>query len=186
MAGGEVTSTIRKGIVSPDLYVGNEDIFIIGMMSALFAAATWLLIASTKGWPVSTTHSIVGSIVGFVIVSMGFAAVSWGKVGTIAASWVVSPAISGIMAFCIFLSAKKCILDRRDPSQAAVSLIPFYSFFTGFTIALVTINKGLKYVIKDNKENLRDWVLWLVGTNTGTLIGAAVIGLIVALSLIHI
>ena len=69
LAGGEVTSTIRKGIVSPELYVGNEDIFIIGMMSALFAAATWLLIASTKGWPVSTTHSIVGSIVGFVIVS---------------------------------------------------------------------------------------------------------------------
>ena len=79
------------------------------------------------------------------------------------------------------LSAKKLILDRRDPSQAAVSFIPFYSFFTGFTIALVTINKGLKYVIKDNKEDLSDWVLWLVGTNTGTLIGAAVIGLIVAI-----
>ena len=85
LAGGEVTSTIRKGIVSPDLYVGNENIFIIGMMSALFAAATWLLIASSRGWPVSTTHSIVGSIVGFVIISMGFAAVSWSKVGTIAA-----------------------------------------------------------------------------------------------------
>ena len=146
MAGGEVTSTIRKGIVSPELYVGNEDIFIIGMMSALFAAATWLLIASTKGWPVSTTHSIVGSIVGFVIVSLGFAAVSWGKVGTIAASWVVSPAISGIMAFCIFLSAKKFILDRRDPVQAAVSLIPFYSFFVAVIIGLVTARKGLKHV----------------------------------------
>ena len=181
LAGGEVTSTIRKGIVDPDLYSGNENIFIIGMMSALFAAATWLLIASIKGWPVSTTHSIVGSIVGFVIISLGFSAVSWGKVGLIAASWVTSPAIAGTLAFCIFLSAKKLILDRRDPSQAAVSFIPFYSFFTGFTIALVTINKGLKYVIKDNKEDLSDWVLWLVGTNTGTLIGAAVIGLIVAI-----
>ena len=76
------------------------------MMSALFAAATWLLIASSRGWPVSTTHSIVGSIVGFVIISMGFAAVSWGKVGTIAASWVVSPAVSGTMAFCIFKRKK--------------------------------------------------------------------------------
>ena len=181
LAGGEVTSTIRKGIVDPGLYSGNENIFIIGMMSALFAAATWLLIASIKGWPVSTTHSIVGSIVGFVIISLGFSAVSWGKVGLIAASWVTSPAIAGTLAFCIFLSAKKLILDRRDPSQAAVSFIPFYSFFTGFTIALVTINKGLKYVIKDNKEDLSDWILWLVGTNTGTLIGAAVIGLVVAI-----
>ena len=83
LAGGEVTSTIRKGIVDPELYSGNENIFIIGMMSALFAAATWLLIASIKGWPVSTTHSIVGSIVGFVIISLGFSAVSWGKVGLI-------------------------------------------------------------------------------------------------------
>ena len=146
LAGGEVTSTIRKGIVSPDLYVGQENIFIIGMMSALFAAATWLLIASSKGWPVSTTHSIVGSIVGFVIISMGFAAVSWEKVGTIAASWVVSPAVSGTMAFCIFLSAKKLILDRRDPEQAAVSLIPIYGFFVAVIIGLVTARKGLKHV----------------------------------------
>ena len=153
LAGGEVTSTIRKGIVSPDLYVGNENIFIIGMMSALFAAATWLLIASSRGWPVSTTHSIVGSIVGFVIVSMGFAAVSWGKVGTIAASWVVSPAVSGTMAFLIFLSAKKLILDRRDPEQAAVSLIPFYGFFVAVIIGLVTARKGLKHVGLPLTEN---------------------------------
>ena len=154
LAGGEVTSTIRKGIVSPDLYIGKENIFIIGMMSALFAAATWLLVASSKGWPVSTTHSIVGSIVGFVIISMGFAAVSWGKVGTIAASWVVSPVISGTMAFLIFLSAKKLILDRRDPEQAAVSLIPFYSFFVAVIIGLVTARKGLKHIglpLSDNE-----------------------------------
>ena len=98
LAGGEVTSTIRKGIVSPSLYSNNPDIFIIGMLSALFAAGTWLL-ASRKGWPVSTTHSIVGAIVGFVIISMGFEAVSWGKVGNIAASWVVSPLISGSLSF---------------------------------------------------------------------------------------
>ena len=146
LAGGEVTSTIRKGIVSPDLYVGNENIFIIGMMSTLFAAATWLLLASARGWPVSTTHSIVGSIVGFVIISLGFEAVSWGKVGNIAASWVVSPVISGTMAFLIFLSAKKFILDRRDPAQAAVSLIPFYGFFVAVIIGLVTARKGLKHV----------------------------------------
>ena len=146
LAGGEVTSTIRKGIVDPNLYVGKENIFIIGMMSALLAAGTWLLVASSKGWPVSTTHSIVGSIVGFVIISAGFQAVSWDKVGTIAASWVVSPAISGTMAFLLFLSAKKFILDRRDPAQAAVSLIPIYSFFVAVIIGLVTARKGLKHV----------------------------------------
>jgi PiT family inorganic phosphate transporter len=146
LAGGEVTSTIRKGIVDPALYAGKENMFIIGMMSALFAAGTWLLIASIKGWPVSTTHSIVGSIVGFVVISMGFEAVSWGKVGTIAASWVVSPIISGAMAFCLFISAKKLILDRRDPAQAAVSLIPIYSFFVAVIIGLVTARKGLKHV----------------------------------------
>jgi PiT family inorganic phosphate transporter len=115
-------------------------------MSALLAAGTWLLVASSKGWPVSTTHSIVGSIVGFVIISAGFQAVSWDKVGTIAASWVVSPAISGTMAFLLFLSAKKFILDRRDPAQAAVSLIPIYSFFVAVIIGLVTARKGLKHV----------------------------------------
>jgi len=146
LAGGEVTDTIRKEIVDPNLYIDKENIFIIGMMSALLAAGTWLLVASSKGWPVSTTHSIVGSIVGFVIISAGFQAVSWDKVGTIAASWVVSPAISGIIAFLLFLSAKKFILDRRDPAQAAVSLIPIYSFFVAVIIGLVTARKGLKHV----------------------------------------
>lgn len=167
MAGGEVTSTIRKGIVDPDLYIGKENIFIMGMLSALLAAGTWLIIASSKGWPVSTTHSIVGSIVGFVIISMGFQAVSWGKVGTIAASWVVSPAISGTMAFFIFLSAKKFILDRKDPAQAAVSLIPLYSFFVAVIIGLVTARKGLKHVglpLTDNEVVLVTLTFGLVVT----------------------
>ena len=167
LAGGEVTSTIRKGIVDPDLYIGKENIFIIGMLSALLAAGTWLLVASSKGWPVSTTHSIVGSIVGFVIISMGFQAVSWDKVGTIAASWVVSPAISGTMAFFIFLSAKKFILDRKDPAQAAVSLIPLYSFFVAVIIGLVTARKGLKHVglpLTDNEVVLVTMAFGLVVT----------------------
>ena len=120
-------------------------------------------IASARGWPVSTTHSIVGSIVGFVIISLGFEAVSWGKVGNIAASWVVSPVISGTMAFLIFLSAKKFILDRRDPAQAAVSLIPFYGFFVAVIIGLVTARKGLKHVglpLTDNEVVLVTVRFW--------------------------
>ena len=146
LAGGEVTATIRKGIVDPSLYDNNTDIFIIGMLSSLLAAGTWLFVASQKGWPVSTTHSIVGAIVGFVIISLGFEAVSWSKVGNIASSWVVSPIISGAMSFFIFLSAKKLILDRTNPGQAAISLIPIYSFFVAVVIALVTARKGLKHV----------------------------------------
>jgi len=146
LAGGEVTSTIRKGIVDPNLYSDNNNIFIIGMLSSLLAAGTWLYVASNKGWPVSTTHSIVGAIVGFVIISLGFEAVSWSKVGTIASSWVVSPIVSGSMAFLIFLSAKKFILDRKSPEHAAISLIPIYSFFVAVIIALVTARKGLKHV----------------------------------------
>ncbi len=146
LAGGEVTSTIRKGIVDPNLYADNNNIFIIGMLSALMAAGTWLFLASRKGWPVSTTHSIVGAIVGFVVISLGFEAVSWSKVGTIASSWVISPITAGTMSFLIFLSAKKFILDRPNPEQAAISLIPFYSFFVAVIIGLVTARKGLKYV----------------------------------------
>ena len=154
LAGGEVTSTIRKGIVSPSLYSNDPDIFIIGMLSALFAAGTWLFLASRKGWPVSTTHSIVGAIVGFVVISMGFEAVSWGKVGNIAASWVVSPLISGSLAFFIFWSAKKFILDKEEPISAAIFLLPVYTFFAAVIIALVTARKGLKHVglpLSDNE-----------------------------------
>ncbi|GIS01323.1 MAG: hypothetical protein CM15mP102_21430 [Flavobacteriales bacterium] len=109
-----------------------------------------------EGWPVSTTHSIVGSIVGFVIISMGFASVSWSTVGLIAASWVTSPVIAASLSFLIFLSAKKLILDKPDPEKQ-LFLLYLYIVFTAFTIALVTINKGLKYVIKDNKDQLNDF-----------------------------
>ena len=124
------------------------------MLSALFAAGTWLFLASRKGWPVSTTHSIVGAIVGFVIISMGFEAVSWGKVGNIAASWVVSPLVSGSLSFFIFLSAKRFILDKEEPISAAIFLLPVYTFFAAVIIALVTARKGLKHVglpLSDNE-----------------------------------
>ena len=79
LAGGEVTSTIRKGIVDPQLYVNETNIFVIGMLSALLAGGTWLYVASLRGWPVSTTHTIVGSIIGFVLITKGVDAVSWAK-----------------------------------------------------------------------------------------------------------
>ena len=146
LAGGEVTSTIRKGIVDASLLTGSEDLLVYGMLAALLAAAVWLLIASSKGWPVSTTHSIVGAIVGFAAVGIGIDAVQWGKVGTIVMSWVVSPVTSGFIAFLIYLSVQRLILHQEDPLTKAKRYVPIYIFLAAFTITLVTILKGLKHV----------------------------------------
>ncbi len=152
LAGGEVTSTIRKGIVDPALYANDVNIFILGMLASLLAGGTWLYIASARGWPVSTTHSIVGAIIGFVLITKGVDAVSWGKVSTIAMSWVTSPLFSGIFAFVIYISAKKLILDRQNPADAAIKFIPLYAFYVAIVLALVTVRKGLKHVGIDLSE----------------------------------
>ncbi len=146
LAGGEVTSTIRKGIVDAQLFADSPELLIYGMLAALFSAAVWLLIASSKGWPVSTTHSIVGAIVGFAAVGVGIEAVKWNEVGFIVMSWVVSPLTSGILAFMIFSSVKWLILLRDDPLACARRYVPVYMFLAGFTITLVTLFKGLKHV----------------------------------------
>ena len=153
LAGGEVTSTIRKGIVDPELYADQINIFVIGMLSALLAGGTWLYLASLRGWPVSTTHTIVGSIVGFVLITKGVDAVSWGKVGNIAMSWVTSPLFSATLAFGLYISAKKLILDRSNPGEAAINYIPFYSFLVAVVISLVTARKGLKHVGVEFTDN---------------------------------
>src|SRR5210317_1874357 len=146
LAGGEVTSTIRKGIVDTDLLAGTPELLIYGMLAALLAAGTWLLIASRYGWPVSTTHSIVGAIVGFAAVGIGVDAVQWGKVGTIVMSWVVSPVTSGFIAYLIYRSVQKLILSQDDPLAKAKRYVPVYIFLAAFTITLVTILKGLSHV----------------------------------------
>ena len=146
LAGGEVTSTIRKGIVDAELLAATPELLVYGMLAALLAAGTWLLIASHKGWPVSTTHSIVGAIVGFAAVGIGIDAVHWEKVGTIVMSWVVSPVTAGFIAFLIYLSVQWLILRREDPLDRAKRFVPVYIFLAAFTITLVTILKGLKHV----------------------------------------
>ena len=146
LAGGEVTSTIRKGIVDAELMVGAPELLIYGMLASLLAAGAWLLIASHKGWPVSTTHSIVGAIVGFAAVGIGIDAVHWNQVGTIVMSWVVSPVTAGFIAFLIYKSVQRLILSHEDPLARAKRYVPIYIFLAAFTIVLVTILKGLKHV----------------------------------------
>lgn len=146
LAGGEVTSTIRKGMVDATLMSDTPELLVYGMLSALLAAGVWLLVASRYGLPVSTTHSIVGAIVGFAAVGIGVEAVKWGKVVSIAMSWVVSPVIAGTLAYLLFKSVQSLILNTSDPLKYAKRYVPVYIFLTGFVISLVTVFKGLKHV----------------------------------------
>lgn len=146
LAGGHVTKTIRKGIIDSDTVAASPDLLIFGMLAALLAAGIWLLVASRKGWPVSTTHSIVGAIVGFAIAAYGLDAVNWNKVGFIVASWVVSPILAGVLSFALFTSVQKLILNTDNPMENARKYVPIYIFFTGFMLALVTLFKGLKHI----------------------------------------
>ncbi|MET4161615.1 phosphate permease [Marinobacterium iners] len=146
LAGGAVTDTIRKGIIEPSMLSANPELLVFGMMASLLAAGIWLLIATHFGWPVSTTHSIVGAIVGFAAVGISMEAVHWNKVGNIVASWVVSPVTAGVIAFFLFRSVQKLILDTENPFANAKRYVPMYIFLVGFIIAMVTFTKGLKHV----------------------------------------
>ena len=146
IAGGTVTKTIRKGIIDPTAIEGSPELLVYGMLAALLAAAIWLMVASYRGWPVSTTHSIVGAIVGFAIAGIGMDAVNWGKIGQIAASWLVSPLLGGVIALLLMLSIRKLILNAENPFAKAKTYGPIYVFLVGFIVSLVTMFKGLKHL----------------------------------------
>ncbi|TXH96927.1 MAG: inorganic phosphate transporter [Rheinheimera sp.] len=145
-AGGEVTSTIRNGIVDSKVFVEVPELLAYGMIASLLAAGTWLLVATYFGWPVSTTHSIVGAIIGFAAVGVGIESVKWDEVGSIVGSWVVTPMLAGILAYLLFMSAQRLIFDTENPLAAAKKYVPFYMVFAAFIMAFVTVTKGLKHV----------------------------------------
>ena len=149
IAGASVSKTIRKGIVDPAGFESAPELLVFGMIGSLLAAAIWLNIASRLGWPVSTTHSIVGAIVGFACVALGVDAVNWAKVGTIVASWVTSPLLSGTTAFLLFFGLQRSIFRAEDPLAATKKWAPLMVFGTTFVIALVTLFKGLKHLKLD-------------------------------------
>jgi len=146
LAGGHVTKTIRKGIIDPTTVIDQPEILVWGMLSALIAAAIWLTVASWLGWPVSTTHSIIGAIVGFAIVGIGVEAVNWPAIGTIVLSWLVSPIVGGALSYFLMISIQKLILDTEKPLINAKKYAPYYVFLVGFVISLVTLFKGLKHL----------------------------------------
>jgi PiT family inorganic phosphate transporter len=149
LAGGHVTQTIRKGIIDPTPIINNPEILVFGMLAALLAAGFWLMFASTKGWPVSTSHSIVGAIVGFAIVGIGPEAVNWNKIIKVVVSWIISPAMGGIIAYLLVISTRKLILDTDTPLKNAKKYAPAYVFLVAFIISLVTMFKGLKQLKLD-------------------------------------
>ena len=172
LAGGAVTDTIRKGIIDPSVLANSPELLVFGMMSALLAAGTWLMLASIMGWPVSTTHSIVGAIVGFAAVGISVDSVNWGKVGNIVASWVVSPLLAGALSYMLFRSVQKLILTQDDPFMRAKKIIPFYMFAVGFLIAMVTMLKGVKYVFRDMGISLSFGQCTLIAIVIGLLVMA--------------
>ncbi len=145
LAGGHVTGTIRKGIIDAS-FVPSPEILIFGMLAALLGAGIWLMVASYFGWPVSTTHTIVGALIGFGVVGLGPRAVEWGQVSGILASWVVSPLLGGTFAYLLAQSIRVFILEAEVPMLAAKKYGPVYVFLMGTLIALVTMWKGLAQI----------------------------------------
>lgn len=146
LAGGEVAETIKSGIIASEAFAGKPDVLILGMMASLFAAGTWLLVASKMGWPVSTTHSIIGAIVGFACITVGMEAVQWSEFGGIVGSWFITPPIAGFVAYVIFISTQKLIFDTEKPLENARKYAPYYTALTVLIICVVTLDKGLKHV----------------------------------------
>ena len=146
LAGGEVVKTIKKGIIDISAFGGNADPFIWAMMAALLAAALWLNFATMVKAPVSTTHSIVGGVMGAGIAAAGFSIVSWGTMGKIAASWVISPVLGGIIAATFLFSIKKSIVFQDDKVSAAKKYVPIFVALMSWAFITYLTLKGLKKI----------------------------------------
>jgi inorganic phosphate transporter, PiT family len=144
LAGGYVTGTISKGIIDPGLLADAPNLLLLGMFAALIAAGLWVHLATFLGLPVSTTHAIVGAVVGFGIISVGAGAISWGKIISIALSWVISPVAGALIGGGIYYLLEKKVMAARDPYAAAVQHAPFLIFSVVLVLILSFIFKGLK------------------------------------------
>lgn len=151
LAGGQVTSTISRDLIDLNALSGNPDSVIYGMLAALLAAGSWLLIASHYGWPVSTTHSIIGAMVGFGSVCLGVDKVEWHFVINIFLSWILTPIIAGVIAYILFKSVQKNIFNTDNPVENAITHVPKYIFMVSMVTLLVTMVQGIKMLGLDIK-----------------------------------
>jgi inorganic phosphate transporter, PiT family len=141
--GGNVSETMQKGLIDTEMFTSEPMILILGMCAALLGTSIWLQIASYFGWPVSTTHAIVGAILGFGALIGGFEAIQWEETTSIAISWVVSPVLSGLISYLIFYILQRKILFAMNPMEATKKLIPFLIFIVFGTFTLSLIFNGL-------------------------------------------
>lgn len=179
IVGSNVSKTVRKGIFDPmeltNHYSPEHAPYILacGMIAALLAAGTWLLIATWMSWPVSTTHSIVGAVVGFGVVSLGSNGILWGQVGFISAGWVISPLLSATVAYIVFGILLKTVFYKKNPVAAARRVAPRLVFILMFVMTGLTCFKGLKPMWKEMKRDPKDPMFML-----GVVAVAIVLGLI--------
>lgn len=166
LAGGEVTNTLRQDIIHPSLFEDSKYVFLNGMLSCLLACSMWLIIASFFGWPVSTTHTIVGAIIGFGLVSVEITDINWLTLGKIFLSWIISPLMGGVIAFILFLSLQKLIFASKKPFKKAKYTIPFYVFITVFSIVYIAGSSLIKYFHAD--------VSLMLEMTVGTIISAVI------------
>ncbi len=177
IAGGDVVKTIKKGIIDIGAFGGNTDLFIWAMMAALLAAALWLNFATMMKAPVSTTHSIVGGVMGAGIAAAGFSIVAWGTMGKIAASWVISPVLGGLIAAGFLFAIKKTIVFQEDRIPAAKKWVPIYVAIMSWAFVTYLTLKGLKKVW----PTIVDVVGFLPDEKKPSFIVASILGIIVAL-----
>lgn len=165
-AGGEVTETIRKGLIDVDANEIEANLLILGMLASLLAAATWLIVASRFGWPVSTSHTIVGAIVGFGAFNLGVHLIDWGTMAHIAVSWVISPLLGGVLAYLLFVSVQRLILNQPNPFEAAKRIVPYYMFLVGLVVASLTFVCGIDHLGMD----LPNYIAWLAAIAFGVVV----------------
>ncbi len=176
IAGGDVVGTIKKGIIDIDAFGGDTDSFIWAMMAALLAAGLWLNLATKFKAPVSTTHAIVGGVMGAGIAAGGFAIVSWPTMGKIAASWVISPVLGGIIAAIFLLSIKKTIVFKKDKIAAAKTWVPIYVAIMSWAFVTYLTLKGLKKIW----PHIVDIFTFLPDEKKPSFMIASILGLIIA------
>jgi len=176
IAGGDVVKTIKKGIIDISAFGGNTDSFIWAMMAALLAAALWLNLATMAKAPVSTTHSIVGGVMGAGIAAAGFSIVAWGTMGKIAASWIISPVLGGIIAATFLYSIKKTMVFQEDKISASTKWVPVFVAIMSWAFVTYLTLKGLKKIW----PSIVDILIFLPQTKKPSFMVAAIFGLIIA------
>lgn len=165
LMGSHVTDTVRKKIVAISLFNNNPGALMLGMLCANLSSAIWLTVATYLKWPVSTTHSIIGAIVGFSMAYGGTDSIVWDKIGYIALSWIISPLCAGFLSFILFNIIKKVIFESKNPFRNTQKIFPILTFFTFFINSLFIIYKGSPQLDIDEME---PWKSVLISLGIGS------------------